>query len=182
MTGSGSRRWAGRVGLVIGLLLASCTPALAQRPQNRQQRVPLDPEQRQELERRVRQQLDRRMRQELGLSSEDMGRFQRIVQDYRDRRLELGLERRQLQVRLRREGRRQDLSDAEAQELLAESLELADREAILLREEQAALLTVLSPAQLVRLYQWREAMTQRLRRLRGVDPGRGGGPPDWIGG
>ena len=171
--------WILALTLVGGLgLSASATAA-----QNRQQRTPLSQQERQELERRVRQQFDHRLREGLGLNQEEQQQFQRLIQDYRDRRLELSLERRQLQVRLRREGRRQDLTDDEARVMLQASLELADREATLLREEQAALLEILSPAQLVQLYQWREALTQRLRRLQGRgDPGSGTGLFDPGGG
>ncbi len=148
------------------VLSLTALPLQAQQP-NRMQRTPLTQEQRQELERRVRQQFDQRMREDLGLNADEQARFQRLVQDFRDRRLELSLERRQLQVRLRREGRREDLTDDEAQEMLDQTLELADREAALFREEQAAFLEILSPAQLVQLYELREALTQRLRRLQG---------------
>ena len=153
----------------------------AQQPQNRPRQQQLNQQQRQELERRVRQQFDQRLRAELGLSSETQARFGRLVQDFRDRRLELSLEKRQLQVRLRREGRREDLTDEEAQELLGQSLRLADDEAGLFREEQEALLTILSPAQLVQLYQWRENLMERLRRAQGVDRGNGNGPGPPIG-
>ena len=151
----------------------------AQQPQNRPRQQQLNQQQRQDLERRVRQQFDQRMREEMGLSSEAQARFTGLVQDFRDRRLELSLEKRQLQVRLRREGRREDLTDAEARELLSQSLQLAEDEAQLFREEQEALLTILSPAQLVQLYQWRESLVERLRRMQRGDPGNGNGlgPP-----
>ena len=145
------------------------------------QRGPLTADERQQLERRVRQQFDQRLRDGMGLDSEEEARFGRLVQDFRDRRLELSLEQRLLRVRLRREGRREDLTNDEAREMLDESLRLGDQEAALFREEQAAFLTILDPAQLVQLYQWREALTQRLRRL----PGGGGasdsgsGLSDW---
>lgn len=164
------------VGLLGAVLALGPLPTAGQQPQSGRARAPLTEQQRQELERRVRQQFDRRMREELGLSQDESTRFQGLVRDFRDRRLELGLARRQLQVRMRREGRRSDLSDSDARQLLAESLALADQEAALLREEQEALLTILSPAQLVRLYEWRESLTQRLRRLRGVDPGQSRSP------
>jgi hypothetical protein len=162
--------------LVVAVLLLVPAALSAQVPQNRSQRPPLSPEERQQLERRVRQQFDQRLREEMGLSEEDQARFLRLVQDFRDRRLELSLAQRQLQVRLRREGRREDLTDDEARGLLEESLRLRDEEAQLFREEQEALLSMLSPAQLVQLYQWREALTQRLRRLQGTNPGTQGEP------
>jgi hypothetical protein len=156
---------------------------VAQQP-NRSQRAPLTQQERHQLERRVRQQFDQRMRDEMGLSSEEQLRFMALVQDFRDQRLELSLEMRQLQVRLRREGRREDLTDEEARALLDQAAELRDREARLFREEQEALLSILGPAQLVKLYQWREALTQRLRRLQGANPGENDlagnpGPMSW---
>jgi uncharacterized protein YdiU (UPF0061 family) len=169
---------------VTAAALALLVPAAASAQQpNRSQRVPLTQQERQELERRVRQQFDQRMRDEMGLSSAEQQRFMALVEDFRDQRLELSLEMRQLQVRLRREGRREDLTDEEAQALLDQAAGLRDREARLFREEQEALLTILGPAQLVKLYQWREAVTQRLRRLQGADPGRndGQGHPDPLG-
>ena len=166
------------------LLLALGLPGVlvAQQPQNRAQRSALSPEERQQLERRVRQQFDQRMREEMGLTSDEQAQFGRLAQDFRDRRLELSLERRQLQIRLRREGRREDLTEDEATEMLQETLRLRDQEAALFREEQEALLTILTAAQLVQLYQWRETLTQRLRRLQG---GQGGNndtvdPLNWL--
>lgn len=155
----------------VAAMAALIPAAVAAQQPNRSQRVPLTQQERQELERRVRQQFDQRMRDEMGLSSEDQQRFMGLVQDFRDQRLELSLELRQLQVRLRREGRREDLTDDEALALLDQAAALRDREARLFREEQEALLSILGPAQLVKLYQWREALTQRLRRLQGANPG-----------
>lgn len=159
----------GRIGATAMMTLLIPVAAWGQQT-NRAQRAPLTQQERQELERRVRQQFDQRMRDELGLSPDDQREFMGLVQDFRDRRLELSLEIRQLQVRLRREGRREDLTDDEARLLLDQATELRDREARLFREEQEALLSILGPADLVRLYQWREALTQRLRRLQGGNP------------
>jgi len=167
--------------LLAALAIGLPTVLLAQQPQNRAQRGALSLEERQQLERRVRQQFDQRMRDEMGLTSDEQAQFGRLVQDFRDRRLELSLERRQFQVRLRREGRREDLTDDEASGLLEETLRLRDQESALFREEQEALLTILTPSQLVQLYQWREALTQRLRRFQGNQPGEAGNPGslDW---
>lgn len=170
--------------LVTAAALVMLVPAAVSAQQtNRSQRAPLTQQERQELERRVRQQFDQRMRDEIGLSSDEQQRFMALVQDFRDQRLELSLEMRQLQVRLRRESRREDLTDQEAQALLDRAAELRDREARLFREEQEGLLSILRPTQLVKLYQWREALTQRLRRLQGAGPGGNDaqGYPDPLG-
>jgi len=43
------------------------------------------------------------------------------------------------------------------------------------------LLTILSAAELVQLYQWRETLLERLRRMQRGDPGNGSGSGPPIG-
>jgi Spy/CpxP family protein refolding chaperone len=137
---------------------------------------------REQLEQRIRAQMGRRIQQQLGLDAEQSEQLAEVVQDFDARRRELFQEeqatRRQVEGFLR--GSPDD--EAQARELVARVADLRLREAQLFRQEQEALLQVLTPAQLLRLQELRQELGQRIRALRGgarngnLDRRRGPGP------
>jgi hypothetical protein len=73
----------------------------------------------------------------------------------------------------------QDLTEEEASQILTEMLELSDQEATLFREEQGALLQILSPQEVVRYLVLRQELGDQIRGIRGRGgPGRGRGRQD----
>ena len=155
-------------------------PGGAQRPQDRQQ-----------LERRVRARFAEMMQQRLGLSAEESQRLNATVESFMERRQRLVADEQALRRRMDAIALEDEPTEAEARTLLARMQELRDAEVSLFREEQEALMKVLSPVQLVRFHAMRERLGQRIQQLRGgMGPGPGGapggrmGPPpsgDWPG-
>lgn len=126
---------------------------------------------RERLEQRIRAQMGRMMRERLGLDEDQATRLAAVVQDFDGRRRALFAEeqaaRRSVEALLDRGGDDQ----AEAQALLDRVAELRLQEARLLREEQEALLDVLTPTQVLELQELRQELGRRIRAVRG---GRGG--------
>ena len=127
---------------------------------------------RERLEQRIRAQTGRMIRVRLGLDEEEASRLETVVQDFDGRRRELFREeqatRRSIEAFLR--GAADD--EVQARELIERVGELRLQEAELFRQEQEALLDVLTPSQLLRLQELRQDLGQRIRSLRG---GRGRG-------
>jgi hypothetical protein len=130
--------------------------------------------QREEMELRVQARFDNMVREQLGLSDEQVESLQDVVLDFRRRRVEFSQDERAARARVAGLGRGNagDLTDDEASEILRDMRELSGEEASLFREEQEALLEILSPAQVVRFIVMRQQLGDRIRGLRGR-----GGPP-----
>ncbi|MGE0159198.1 MAG: hypothetical protein AB7T31_07260 [Gemmatimonadales bacterium] len=162
-----------RRGAAWALLLSTLVPAtlVAQRPG--QGRDDVD---RAQLEQRVRAQMGRLMRERLGLDEAESQRLSQVVESFDGRRRELFAEeqatRRSVETVLR-SGDDQD----EAEELITRMWELRREEAELFREEQEALLDVLTPIQVLRLQELRQDLGQRIRALGGGRGGRSGFSP-----
>lgn len=122
---------------------------------------------REQLEQRIRAQMGRMMQERLGLEEEQAEDLAGVVQDFDGRRRELfSLEqatRRRVEALLREGSADQD----EAAELLERMAQLRLQEAELFRDEQEALLDVLTPAQVLGLQALRQELGQRIRALRG---------------
>ncbi|MSR21161.1 MAG: hypothetical protein EXR91_09320 [Gemmatimonadetes bacterium] len=135
-----------------------------------------------QLEERVRAQMGRVMREGLGLDEEQATRLSAVVQDFDGQRRELfALEqatRRRVEALLLEGGNDQD----EARELIGRMGELREQEAEVFRSEQAALLEVLTPVQVLRLQELRQDLGQRIRALGGRNGAPGGGPGPGRGG
>jgi Spy/CpxP family protein refolding chaperone len=160
-------------GALLGALVAAvaavvATPAAlaAQAPDGRR-----GGQDREQLEQRIRAQMGRMMQERLGLDEDQAAILATVVQDFEGRRRELfGLEqatRRRVEALLLEDSD----DEAEAQQLLDQMAELRLREAELFAAEQAALLDVLTPVQVLQLQELREDLGRRIRALRG---GRGG--------
>jgi len=128
-----------------------------------------------ELEERVRAQMARVMRERLDLTEEQATRLSEVTQSFENQRREIfAMEqatRRRVEALLLEGGSDQD----EARELIGRMGDLREREARLFREEQEALLDVLTPVQVLRLQELRQDLGRRIRALGGRD-GQPGGP------
>ena len=140
-------------------------------------------EAREVLEARLRSFFADAVRTRLGLSDEEMEEVRARFQAFEAERQALAREERELRRSLGPAlgGGREALSEAEARDALEQLVELRLEEARLFHREQEALLQVLTPTQVVELYKLREAMMNRIQRMRrgppGGPPGPGGGPP-----
>jgi Spy/CpxP family protein refolding chaperone len=157
--------------LVIALgLWALLPPAVdAQRIQERRE---VD---RAQLEERVRAQMGRLMRERLGLDEAEAERLSEVVRGFDVRRRELFTQ--EQEARRRVEAVLGGDDAEEARELITRMWELRQEEAELFREEQEALLDVLTPIQVLRLQELRQDLGQRIRALGGGRGGRSGVAP-----
>jgi len=165
----------GRALPVVALALALSWPGAVAGQQRRG-----DPPNREQIEQRIRAQMGRMMQQRLGLDETEADALSAVVQSFDQRRRQLM----QQEVETRRrvsELRDGNGDDAEARELLDLQAQLRSDEAALFREEQEALLGVLTPTQVLELQDLRQDLGRRIRALRGggrpdQDRGRGPGP------
>jgi hypothetical protein len=143
-----------------------------------QVRPPGGMRQRQQLERRVEQGFARLVQAQLDLPQEQLSSLQEVMQSFREDRQAVNQAQAALRYRLADPGL-PDLTDEAAGEILAEMIRVQEAEVDLYRREQAQLLTVLSPNQLVRFYGLREEWGRRIQEMRkpGGPRGPGGGGP-----
>jgi hypothetical protein len=153
--------------LIAALLMGGAEDLVAQRRGGGGQRA--------EMELRLQARFDNMVREELQLGDDQMRRLQEAVGDFNSRRLEFAQLERGSRARVTRLGAGgQELTEEEASEILAEMLELSDAEATLFREEQEALLQILSAPEVVRYILMRQELGDRIRGVRGGGgPGRG---------
>lgn len=151
--------------LALGALLA--LPAAAEAQQQRGSRG-----NRAQMEEQLRERFEAIIVRELGLDEATGEQLGALVEEFREPRRELGERQRMLQRRMAGTGAL--LSEDEAAAVLQELVEVKEEEVRLLAQEQAALLEILTPPQVVRLYTLREQFAQRIRQLR--ERPRGGGP------
>lgn len=161
----------GRLLLLLALTAAGGAPLSAQRMQGR-----AGQQDRAELERRVRARFGEMVKQRLGLTDEQAERLGQTVESFQQDRMRLFRE--EQAVRKRVEALMLEGGDdaAEARELLDRLQALHEEETRLSAGEQAKLLEILTPMQVLRFQALREEMGQRIRRLRGGGPGGPGGP------
>mgnify|MGYP001819827278 CR=1 FL=1 len=133
--------------------------------------------QRMELERRFQQGFNRSIQNQLGWDQGKMQSLQGIMRSFQEDRTALSRAQASLRHKLR-DPALQDLSEVDASALLQEMVDLQQQELDLYKREQAELLTVMTPTELVRFYRLRDNLGQRLQRLRqgrGTGGGQGGG-------
>jgi hypothetical protein len=154
------------LGLLTALILGLSPQTVSAQDRPRDRLLP-----REEMLERFRANHERRIRQELELDAEAWAGVQAVLHRYHLRRLEL-LQDRIALGRQVQDSRRSREEDAHARALLEALRELRAREAQIEEEEEARLLELLEPAQLLRL---RAIRTDLADRIRGVEPPRGRG-------
>ena len=149
--------------LVLALMAVLVVVPMSVQAQDRGDRRP----NREEMERRIRRQMARTMQERLGLDMVQSQELSAVILSFEGQRRELG--RAEMAVRRRVEALMLEggVDEAEAQQLLTRMTELRVEEARLFAEEQAALLEVLTPVQVLELQALREEMGRRIRALRG---------------
>lgn len=163
----------------VALVILGLAMAFEPAPTLAQVRPPAG--QRQQLERRLQQGFGRLVQTELGLDADQLVPLQGIMQSFRDDRQAINQAQMALRYRLR-DPNLAEVSDDSAREILEEMIRVQEAELDLYRREQAELLTVLTPNQLVRFYRVREDWGQRIQEMRrprgpGGPGGRPAGPP-----
>jgi len=164
----------GSLWIVVALGLGTLVPSTvaAQRVQERRD---VD---RVQLEERVRAQMGRLMRERLGLDEAEAARLSEVVRGFDVRRRELFAQEQAARRRVEAVLREGSDEEDEARELITRMWELRREEAELFREEQEALLDVLTPMQVLRLQELRQDLGQRIRALGGGRGGRQGFAPE----
>lgn len=130
---------------------------------------------RQEMQSRILRGFERRLARELDLDSEQLGQLQEVTRSMHEARRELFQRRRALHARLEsfREG---DGAESSARAILSEMRAVRAEEARIETEEEARLLEVLSPSQVLRFQIMRDELNDRIRRMHRetADTTRGG--------
>ena len=134
-------------------------------------------QEREQLERRVRARFAEVIQQRLGLSAEESTRLNRTVESFMERRQRLVAGEQVLRRRMEAILLEDEPDEAEARAVVVRMQEMRDAEVRLFREEQEALMTVLTPVQLVRFHALREQLGQRIQQLRGGAGPMPGRPP-----
>lgn len=134
-----------------------------------------------ELEQRVRQRFGQMIRQRLELSEEQGQALSEVMRSFQERRMQLMRDEEATRRRVEALMLEGDDPQGEAQELVARLIQLRESEVGLFREEQEALLEVLTPYQLLQFHAMRDQLNRRVRELRGQPggprgPGGGNGP------
>ena len=136
---------------------------------------------RSDMELRVQARFDNLVREELDLGDDQWRQLQEAVGTFNTRRLDFLQSERGTRARVGRlggSGGGRELTEEEASAILAEMLELSDQEATLFREEQEALLQILTAPEVVRYIVMRQQQGDLIRNIRGrggPGPGRQGG-------
>lgn len=136
---------------------------------------------RMEMERRVRARFAEVIQERLDLTADEQRRLSEVLRSHQEEREALALREAQLRRRIVMQGVLAPreatplLSDEEAAGILSEWRAIWDEERRLVQREQDALLEILTPAELIRLYALREALNDRVRGFRSGGPPGGGG-------
>ena len=155
--------------LTVALLLGAAAPAASQaRPD-----APQRPD-RSRLEERIRARMGEIIRERLGLTEAEEVRLSAIAREFEGRRRELAREERAARQEAGALVRAGGPDDEAAEALLDRFVTLRIREADLVREEQARLQEVLTPTQVLQLYELRAEIGRRIRAIRSRDGGGDG--------
>jgi len=173
-------RWTRMVG-ALALMFLTTAPALdAQVRGRRGQQGPGG--EHSEMSEAIQQRFQSAVRERLELDDETTRRLGVLVREFGRQRADLARRQRQARTRVRMLGRVErggaELTEESARAALEELLAIAAEEVELFRSEQAALLEILTPVQLLKLQQLREEMAERLRRMRGRGGPDAGGRSD----
>jgi hypothetical protein len=124
---------------------------------------------RQQMQAQIMEEFERRMARELRLSREEFREVQAVLRAMREERSELFQRQRAHHARLQSFGASGG-TDAEAREILREARSLRARTARIEAEEEARLLELMSPSQLLRFQFMRAEFNEQIRRMQ--RPGR----------
>ena len=133
-----------------------------------------------QMEQRIRGRFDAMVRERLGLTDEQQQRFQEVLAGFREQRLDFVQDEQGARRQLMRLGAEGELTEEQAGEALQGMIRLREEEVRLFREEQEALVGVLSARQLLRFVVMREQLNQRIQSIRARE-GRGMGSPQGRG-
>jgi hypothetical protein len=128
-----------------------------------------------QMEERIQARFDAMVREQLGLTDEESQRLQEVLAGFREQRREFMQDERSTRRQLMNLGSGDELTEEQAVDALQSMLRMREEEVRLFREEQEALVGVISARQLVQFVVMREQLNQRIQNIRGG--GRGGGPP-----
>lgn len=138
-----------------------------------------DPEQegarRAQMERMIQSRFDGMVREQLGLTDEESRRLQEVLDGFRDQRRAFVQDERSTRRQLMNLGSVDGLTEEQATAALQSMLRVREEEVRLFREEQEALVGVISARQLLQFVVMREQLNQRIQNIR--SGGRGMGPP-----
>ena len=163
------------IGVLVALLITVGSEGLtAQRRGSPDQRP--GEGRRAEMEQMIRGRFDAMVRQQLGLSDEQSQRLQDVLEGYREQRRGFMQDERSTRRQLMNLGAGDELTEEQATEALQQMLRLREEEVRLFREEQEALVGVISARQLLRFVVMRDQLNQRIQSIR-AGGGRGMGPP-----
>lgn len=153
------------------LLAVSSTPLSAQRTPDE----PREGHDRSRLEERIRARMGEIIQHRLGLTEEDAEELSAIAREYEGRRHALTREEKEARDRAEALLAAETPDDSASAALLEHFVALRLREAELVREELARLQEVLTPGQVLQLYELRVEIGRRIRAIRnrgGDDEGR----------
>jgi len=129
---------------------------------------------REQMEQRIRTRFGEQVRRELGLSAEQLEAVQQVEASFQEQRS--ALVRRETEMRRRLRARAQPAED-ESRAILQEMAAVRQDEARLFQAEMQALLGMLSAEQVLRFYELRNQLMERVLRLRRPSMDRRPGRP-----
>ncbi len=163
-TAGRSRPWPLLI-LMIVLLAGLPAPVLAQSGQtDRGQDLT-----REEMQARIQAHFEEQLSRELGLDAETRTEVYEVLESMRSERRELFQRKRALHVRMK-QFHEEGGSQREARRILAEARAIRSAEARIESEEEARLLEIMSPRQVLQFQVLREEFNERIRRMHRGDP------------
>lgn len=159
---------------VLALLAGTAGGAGELAAQQQPQRPPLSPAQRDTLEQRVRDRMAQMLRTQLGMSDEQVRRFQATNRRFEAQRVALFNQEREVRGELRQLIEGGDTTQlARIGTLLDRTIQLQRQRIDLQESEQTELATFLNPLQRARLYGIEEQLRRRMESMRDGQPGAG---------
>lgn len=129
-----------------------------------------------QMERMIQGRFDNMVREQLGLTEEQSQALQEVLMGFREQRRAFMQDERSTRRQLMNLGSGDELTEEQATEALQSMLRLREEEVRLFREEQEALVGVISTRQLLQFVVMREQLNERIQNIRS-GAGRGMGPP-----
>ncbi len=160
---------------VIGVLVAVLVVGGAEGLSAQRGSGPEQGDRRAQMEQMIQARFDSMVREQLGLTDEESQRLQEVLSGFREQRREFMQSERSTRRQLMNLGSGDELTEVQATEALQSMLLMREEEVRLFREEQEALVGVISASQLLQFVVMREQLNERIQNIRGG--GRGGGPP-----